>query len=180
MASIWLSRPPAPPLSPPVRTGQIAPHSELFQSTARLRVVAFLRHTGCPFAENTVKQLRPWADQHRQVAVFVVCHGDAALTEGWIQAIGGLGRLHLVTDPQQELYAQWGVGYASFWHFGGLPSLLGVVALWTKGIRNRGATGTRWQKAAMFLLDGDRVAWSHAPQSAQELMLPPADLIKGP
>lgn len=180
MPSIWLSRPPALAPSPPLCVGQVAPSSPPLQSTTQLRVVAFLRHTGCPFAENTVKRLRRWADQHPHVAVFVVSHGDSAITDDWVQSIGGPGCLHLTHDPQRQLYAQWGVGETSFWHFGGPASLLGVVALWMQGIRNRSATGSRWQRAATFLVARDRVVWCHRPRSAQEFLSPPARLIKTP
>lgn len=50
---------------------------------------------------------------------------------------------------------------------------MGVMRLWFKGIRNRMATGTRWQRAGVFLVREGRVVWCHVPGSAQEFELPP-------
>lgn len=177
MAFIGLSRPKKQAISALVVVGQTVPQSSALAASERLRVVAFIRHVGCPFAENTVKQLRLWAEQHPHVAVFIVSHGNASQSTEWINTLGGLGRLRLLIDTQRELHAQWGVGFSNFWHFAGPSSLLGVAALLFKGIRNRNAAGTRWQRAALFLLNGECVLWSHVPRSAQEFELPPAHFL---
>ncbi len=177
MASIWLSRPPLQALSEPLRAGMAAPASPALQDERPWRVVAFLRHVGCPFAEHTVKRLRTWADAHPHVAVLAVTHGDEAIACAWLDAIGGLGRLTLVSDPHRQLHGQWGVGHAGLWHFANPRSLLGVAALWRQGIRNRSATGTRWQRAAVFLVHEGQVLWVHAPRSAQAFALPPEHLL---
>lgn len=177
MAFIGLSRPKSQIMSALVTAGQTVPQSSALAANEGLRVVAFIRHIGCPFAENTVKQLRVWAEQHPQVAVFIVSHGNASQSTTWINALGGLGRLRLVIDTQRELHAKWGVGFSNFWHFAGPSSLLGVAALLFKGIRNRSAAGTRWQRAAIFLLNGECVIWSHVPRSAQEFELPPEPIL---
>lgn len=178
MASIGLSRPKPHPASALPKIGQAAPRSSALAATEALRVIAFIRHVGCPFAENTVKQLRSWTDAHPHAAVFIISHGDARATHEWLDTIGGLSRMHLVVDTSRALHAQWGVGYANFWHFGGPASLLGVIALLWKGIRNRSASGTRWQRAALFMTQGEQVVWSHLPRSAQEFELPPEDMAK--
>jgi hypothetical protein len=105
--------------------------------------------------------------------------GDADITDAWLAAIGGLGPLKWVHDPDRQLYGQWGLGFARLAHFGGLPSLLGVVRLWFQGIHNRGATGTRWQRAGVFLVRDGRVAWLHVPASAQAFELPPDHSFQG-
>ncbi len=180
MASIFLRRPPMQAVGPRLQPGMAAPSmadwpDAMQQSAAQ--VVAFLRHVGCPFAEHTVKRLRAWAEAHPRVAVAIVAHGDAAITQAWLDTIGGLGRLQLLHDPERRLYGQWGLGYASLWHFANPMSLLGVAALWRQGVRNRSATGTRWQQAAIFLVQQGRVAWLHVPTSAQEFALPPEALL---
>ena len=129
MAFIGLSRPRSQTMSALVVVGQTAPQSSALAASERLRVVAFIRHVGCPFAENTVKQLRLWAEQHPHVAVFLVSHGNASQSTEWINTLGGLGRLRLVIDTQRELHAKWGVGFSNLWHFAGPSSLLGVAAL---------------------------------------------------
>ena len=178
MTFIGFSRPKEQLTSALVSVGDIAPPSSALCATERLRVVAFIRHVGCPFAENTVKQLREWAERHPHVAIFVVSHGDAAAVAEWIGAIGGLGSLRLVVDTRRELHGQWGVGYSSLGHVVGLPSLLGAFTLLFKGIHNRSASGTRWQRSATFMADGDRIVWSHLPRYAQEFALPPEHLVR--
>ncbi len=173
MPFIGLSRPPARAIARPLAIGDRAPAAAELGAPERLRLVAFLRHTGCPFAEHTVRELRGWAEENRAVATFAVCHGERDVAERWLQAIGGSGRVRVVHDPDRSLYAAWGLGYAPFSHFANVSALSGVVRLLTRGIRNRSASGTRWQRAGMFLLEGEQIAWLHVPQSAQEFMLPP-------
>jgi hypothetical protein len=180
MASIWFSRPPRLAISELIKAGHAAPNSPLLASDEQLRVVAFIRHVGCPFAENTVRRLRAWAAQHPHVAVFVVSHASAEATAEWCNTIGGADGLRIVIDTQREVHAMWGVGFSSFWHFAGPSSLLGVIALLRKGIRNRSAAGTRWQRAAVFLIDGKQAVWSHVPHSAEEFELPPDRLVQLP
>ena len=177
MTSIWLTRPVGKPISPLVKVGQVSPPTREFIAAEPFRLVGFIRHVGCPFSENTIKRLRTWADAHSQTAVFVVSHGDEPATRQWLAAIGGLGRIRLVIDPQREIYGLWGIGLSSFLHFAGPKSLLGVLALLPRGIRNRSAAGTRWQRSAMFLLKGERFIWCHVPDSAQEFKLPPEHII---
>jgi hypothetical protein len=153
--------------------GQLAPDTPALASPRAIKLLAFLRHVGCPFAEHTVKRLRAWALDHPEVDVIVVSHGDRTVTDAWIATIGGLGSMRLVHDPQRALYAHWGLGEARLMHFAGLPSLFGVVRLWAQGIRNRDATGTRWQRAGLFLVEGQQVVWSHLPLSAEAFALPP-------
>jgi hypothetical protein len=174
MSSIGLSRPPQQDLARPLRVGDTVPPEPAFAAPQRWRLIAFLRHVGCPFAEHTVKVLRAWAQEYPGVAVYIVSHGDSDSTRTWLDTIGGAAGLNLVVDPQRELCGRWGVGYSSLWHFAGPRSLLGVLGLLPRGIHNRSASGTRWQRSATMLLDGEQVAWLHWPTSAQELALPPA------
>ena len=157
--------------------GDSSPASPILATNKTYSVIAFLRHVGCPFAENTVRQLRYWAIKNDHVAVFIVSHSDAEFTKSWIQSIGGLGDLHVVDDVNREIYGRWGVGYSNLSHFIGLRSLLGGCALLLKGIHNRDASGTRWQKASMFAVNEKRILWVHKPGSAAEFSLPPDRLF---
>ncbi len=177
MPFIGLSRLPRPTVLARPLTGQRAPNSPSLESHQTYRLVAFLRDVGCPFAEHAVRQLRAWAPAHPDVATFVVSHGDNAVTRPWTTKVGGLGTLHLVRGSPRTLYAQWGLGEARLMHFAGLHLLMGVAARWRQGIRNRDATGTRWQRSGLFMVKGRHVTWSHVPESAQEFALPPEDLL---
>lgn len=132
--------------------------------------IAFLRHIGCPFAEATVTRLRGAAQQYPEVDFLVVGHGEESIARQWLQLIGGLGDLRYRHDPDRELYGRWGLGYSDWQHFLGKQSLTGALSLLREGVKNRMATGTRWQKAGAFLLDKQGIIrWKHAPESADEL-----------
>ena len=168
MASIFLRRPEQQVLSPCPQIGAPAPECLAGHDF----LVAFLRHVGCPFAENTIRQLRQWHAQNPQTAVVVVSHGSTAVTEDWLARIGGIGTLRFVNDEPRTHYGRWGLGYTSAWHFMGPRSLSGVMRLWPEGIFNRTASGTRWQSAGMFLVREGRIVWRHIPVSAEEFQLP--------
>jgi hypothetical protein len=173
VALIGLSKPKQQNVSAALSVGDLFPVSNDFLTDKSYSVIAFLRHVGCPFAENSVKQLRDWAQNHNDVAVFVVSHGNAKFTQTWIESIGGLGHLTLVIDETRETYGRWGIGYSNLMHFLGFRSLIGVMALFLKGIHNRDACGTRWQKSAMFVVGENNVLWMQNPNSAEEFVLPP-------
>lgn len=173
-STIGLRRLPAPPVAPPLRPGARVPDVPSLPLPPHGRcLVAFIRHVGCPFAEAAVRQLRDWSELHPDTPVWVVSHGREDVTHRWLSCIGGAGGLHWVQDCDRHLYASWGLGESRFWHFAGPASLLGVMRLWPQGIRNRMASGTRWQRAGMFLVDSGHIVWCHVPRSAQELVLPP-------
>ena len=54
-------------------------------------VIAFLRHTGCPFAEATLLALREAADAHPQIEWIAISHAGPEATQRWCDAIGGRG-----------------------------------------------------------------------------------------
>jgi AhpC/TSA antioxidant enzyme len=146
---------PAPPLPPPGVT------------PGRSAVVAFLRHTGCPFAEATMIALRDMPGDLDRVAV---SHAPADATARWCEAIGGCGDVRLIHDPQRESYAAWGLGRSSLGHFMGRRSLAEVGRLARRGIRNRHPDGTRWQQAGTFAVDADGIVrWRHLPRHAGDL-----------
>jgi hypothetical protein len=133
-------------------------------------VVAFLRHTGCPFAEATAHALREAAAANPALEWIAVSHASANATERWAQAIGGMGDVVVLLDPERRLYASWGLGRSSLGHFLGRRSLAEVKRLARSGIRNRHPEGTRWQQAGTFAVDATgTVRWSHLPAHAGDL-----------
>jgi hypothetical protein len=133
-------------------------------------VVAFLRHTGCPFAEWTAGALRDAAKDHPDVAWIAVSHASPEATERWSREIGGMTGVRLVVDPERSAYAAWGLGRSSLGHFAGRRSLGQVARLARGGIRNRHPDGTRWQRAGTFAVGDDgTVAWRHLPEHAGDL-----------
>jgi hypothetical protein len=150
---------PAPPL-PGVKGGEPT-------------VIAFLRHTGCPFAEATMVALRDLPGSR-----IAVSHAPAEATARWCEAIGGCGDVRLLHDPQRETYAAWGLGRSSLGHFMGRRSLAEVGRLAKRGVRNRHPDGTRWQQAGTFAVDASGIVrWRHLPQHAGDL--PDLDTLHG-
>lgn len=181
MGFIGLRKPRQQALSPEPAIGDNAPPMPDFDSAKPYACLAFLRHVGCPFAEAMVKRLHREAATRNEMAFLVVSHGERSETRRWLSQIGGLpvGSL-LILDPERRIYGAWGVGYSSAAHFLGPKSLFGLLKLVLQGIRNRSASGTRWQRAATFIVDRKRkVVWKHMPSSAHELpLLPPSFGVK--
>jgi AhpC/TSA antioxidant enzyme len=147
----------APPLPSPLKRGTAA-------------VVAFLRHTGCPFAELTMRRVREAAETWPQVQWIAVSHAPANATARWCRDIGGCDHVSLISDPTRRAYAQWGLGRTSLGHFLGRQSLSEVMNLARAGIRNRHPHGTRWQMAGTFAVDGAGiVSWRHLPAHAGDV-----------
>lgn len=140
-------------------------------TAGRPAVVAFLRHTGCPFAEATMHALRDASDKTGdQVEWFAVSHAAAQETQRWCDAVGGHGRVQVLLDPDRTTYAAWGLGRTSLGHFMGRRSLTEVGRLAGRGIRNRHPDGTRWQRAGTFAVDSSgTVRWRHLPSHAGDL-----------
>jgi hypothetical protein len=133
-------------------------------------VIAFLRHTGCPFAEATLRALRDAAAAHPEIDWIAVSHAGPEATERWSDAIGGRGEVQVLLDVDRSFYAAWGLGRSSLGHFLGRRSLSEVARLAREGVRNRHPEGTRWQQAGTFAVDGsDVVRWRHLPAHAGDL-----------
>jgi hypothetical protein len=136
----------------------------------RPAIVAFLRHTGCPFAERTMQLLRDGAAGSPEVQWIAISHAPEPATERWCRSVGGAGDVLVVSDPSRRSYADWGLGRTSMGHFLGRRSLIEVAALARNGVRNRHPSGTRWQSAGTFALDGDAIVrWSSLPEHAGDL-----------
>ena len=162
--------PPATPTASPPEVGERAPELPDGAPRDRPLVIAFLRHTGCPFAEWTARELRAAAERDPDVAWVAVSHAPPEATEKWAEAVGGLDGVTLLSDPERRSYASWGLGRSSLSHFAGRRSLGQVAKLAREGIRNRHPDGTRWQQAGTFAVDaGDIVRWRHLPEHAGDL-----------
>ncbi|KAF2435770.1 hypothetical protein EJ08DRAFT_729643 [Tothia fuscella] len=175
--SSWWS-PPAKRLSPTPSIGQRAP------STARLplpppdgrpTIVTFLRHCGCPFAEDSFIQLRNLALQNTPIHFVAISHSSQSSTDGWLRAVGGPGTQNPITvivDEEREIYAKWGLGISGWMHVlspGGLYSAYKLGR--AKDIWNRPTeTGSRWQQAGSWAVDGSGyVKWGGPAQRADDL-----------
>ena len=163
---------PAPALavgSPP-RLGDPAPALPVALEPGRPAVVAFLRHTGCPFAEATLRAMRAAAAADPVVQWVAVSHAAADATDRWCQGVGGSGGVQVVSDSSRQTYAAWGLGQTSVSHFMGRRSLSAAGRLARQGIRNTHPSGTRWQSAGTFALDREGILrWRQLPEHAGDL-----------
>jgi alkyl-hydroperoxide reductase/thiol specific antioxidant family protein len=155
---------------PPPRPGELAPDLPVALDEGRPAVVAFLRHTGCPFAELTMRMLREASRHSPEVHWIAVSHAPPEATEQWCQALGGVPGVRVASDPSRRAYADWGLGRTGLAHFLGRRSLVAVGSLARRGIRNRHPHGTRWQSAGTFGLDGQGIVrWRLLPAHAGDL-----------
>ena len=150
--------------------GKPAPPLPIELEAGRPVVVAFLRHTGCPFAEATLRALRQAGEEAPDAQWLAIGHATEQATAEWSEAVGGGGPVRLVSDPDRHTYAAWGLGQTTVAHFLGRRSLTAVAGLARQGIRNRHPHGTRWQSAGTFALSDDGVVrWRHVPSHAGDL-----------
>ena len=172
-------RPDGPELAEVPEVGDEAPARPRLGSGGP-RVVLFLRHVGCAIGEAMLKDLREASRQHTEVEFLAITHGDPGMATDWCRDIG-VGTvqventldegsstqwcmdvedsdIRLFVDPDRELYAEWGLG------LGGANHLLDPRVLWRRltvrfshGAYNRVPSGSRWQRAGMFAVDGDGI-----------------------
>ncbi|MFB8281163.1 hypothetical protein [Nocardia colli] len=137
-------------------------------------IIAFLRHTGCPFAEATLRQLADFSSRYPNVDFIAVTHSGEARSQAWCDSFGGIGSVSLLPDPERLYYARWGVGLSDREHFAGKESMAEVRRLFSSGVHNRPANGSRWQMATTFSVDAAKIIrWRHVPRHAGDL--PPLD-----
>jgi hypothetical protein len=105
-----------------------------------------------------------------QVQWVAVSHAPADATDRWCRGVGGSGGVQVVSDQSRWSYAAWGLDQTRITHFLGRRSLGAATRLARQGIRNTHATGTRWQSAGTFAIDGERIVrWRHLPEHAGDL-----------
>jgi hypothetical protein len=159
-----------PPAALPELGRPVPPLPGAPPALGRPRVVAFLRHVGCPFAEVTMKRLDEASARHSQVQFLAVSQGTPAATRRWCAELQMGYGVMVVDDPSGALYAAWGLGLTGLGHFLGMRSVCRAVSLAARGIRNRHPSGNRWQQAGTFGIDaGDVLRWRHLPAHAGDL-----------
>lgn len=162
--------PPTTPVAALPKLGGPAPPLPTALDGERPAVVAFLRHTGCPFAELTMRRLRAAANAWPQIQWIAISHAPAQATRTWCHDVGGCDGVRVTSDPSRAVYGRWGLGRTNLGHFLGRRSLTGAMHLARSGIRNRHPHGTRWQMAGIFALDSQGIVrWRHLPAHAGDV-----------
>jgi hypothetical protein len=123
-------------------------------------------------AEKTFRQLAHLSNKHPEIQFIAVSHSDQAATDKWIVSIGGEWSVDVIVDTERQLYAAWGLGLSSAWHVLNPWSMYSVYRLakdekiWNKGTES----GTRWQTAGSFAVDGDGVIrWVKVAKAADDI-----------
>ena len=159
---------PERPQDPPPSIGERAP--VIYGSHPRL--IVFVRHVGCPFAEATVRDLELWRRRLPALPMAVMSQGDEMHLKNWLQEIEAMGLAEAgdVVRADSEAFRLWRIPVTSAAHFLGPRSLGGVLRLAMRGIRNRYPAGSRWLSAAAFVTDAEgRIVWRHLPAHAGDL-----------
>ncbi|KAI9838128.1 MAG: hypothetical protein M1819_006284 [Sarea resinae] len=173
LATLW------PPnnleVAPVVEPGAKAPSSDKLvipRADGKPVLITFLRHCGCPFAEKDFQLLREVGTANPSVHCVAVSHSSPAITEKWVNAVGGAGPIEVIVDEERELYARWGLGVSNLWHLMNTPTFTNVTKLGREeGIWNRGEVGgNRWQSSGSFGVAGDgTMRWSKPSTHAGDI-----------
>ena len=173
MSFIGLHKPAEQRLAPALVAGDQAPQST-FLVQGEKQLVVFLRHTGCPFAEAMALSAQAWCEA-KQLPLLLVTHGDQFLAGPWLQRIGISDGIAHVHDAQRTEYGKWGLGYAGWGSLLHPMMFVRLVKLLAQGIHNRTASGTRWQRQAVFLVGASgQIQWRHIADHAGDLPSLPA------
>ncbi|GAB1320415.1 hypothetical protein MFIFM68171_10625 [Madurella fahalii] len=176
MASSQLQAPPPPAkqVAPIPQPGDRAPPlgDDIQFPRAKPALVVFLRHCGCPFAEKTFKILTSLSTRHPEIDCIAVSQSSRPDTDKWVVQVGGEWEVHVLVDPERDLFAAWGLGTSSTWY---------AVNPWTvwsafrlardEGIWSREEeSGSRWQIGGAFAVDANGfVRWAKPAASADEV-----------
>ncbi|KAL7626929.1 hypothetical protein AAE478_003703 [Parahypoxylon ruwenzoriense] len=169
-----------PPISPPAKEIPLVPkvgtkapvHPNLDLPSDKPTVIVFLRHCGCPFAEQTFKDLTALSTRHKDVHFVAISHSSPEVTERWVVQNGGNWNVSVVVDYERELYTQWGLGISTTWQVWN-PRIVYKTLRLSKdeNIWNRTTeSGTRWQTSGAFSIDTDSVIrWAKVAASPDDL-----------
>ncbi|KAK0722908.1 hypothetical protein B0T26DRAFT_595731, partial [Lasiosphaeria miniovina] len=152
--------------------------------SAKLVLLVFLRHCGCPFAEKTFRSLTKFSTKHPEIQCIAVSQGSPAETDKWIAETGGEWNVEVIPDERRELFAQWGLGLTSTWHamnpwvWYQTYRLGKGEGIWGSSGASLGSAvsgppreaGTMWQMSGAFAVEANgSVAWSHVARAASDV-----------
>jgi hypothetical protein len=123
-------------------------------------------------AEKTFLVQRDLSQKHQDVHFVAISHSTHGSTDKWVESVGGAGDIEVIVDAEREIYAQYGLGIASWWHVLNPWSLGAAFTLARQEkIQNRPTeSGTRWQTSGVYAIDSSGlVKYSHPSQTADDL-----------
>ena len=126
---IGLKKPKEQRIFSQLNVGSHIPNTDLLKIEFPNSLVAFLRHPGCPFAEQMVKEINDWSVERPDVTVYLVCHGERLMIDQWLKNIDVNKAFKIVYDTNRVLYGHWGLGYSNFKYFMGEKQFLRILKL---------------------------------------------------
>jgi hypothetical protein len=112
------------------------------------------------------------SDKNKDVNFVAVSHSDVGSTEKWVIAVGGEWNVKVIVDSERDLYSQWALGVASFYH---VLNPFSLYSAWQLGkqenIWNKPTeSGSRWQLSGSFAADIDGVVrWAKVSKAADDI-----------
>ena len=139
-------------LRPGTLADQIDPH--------RPTLLVFLRHLGCPFCKEAIRDLRKLTEKdpsYPAVLFFSQSCADEALPffeRNWPQA-------RVICDPDKEFYSAMQLRQGTFSQIWGLRVWTCSVRALAKGHVMTKPIGDPWLMPGVFLVRGNEILWSH-------------------
>lgn len=132
-------------------------------------LIFFLRHLGCTFCKETLRDFEDWNQKLATTAHFViVTQSEAEVVRDMVPGIDPRS-YHVVSDPSCWLYRAFGLGRGRFLQlFGVREWTRGFELLLRRGIFVGPLQGDGLQMPGSFVLNRGDLVWEQRPTSAAE------------
>lgn len=126
----------------------------------RPALMVFLRHLGCQFCKETVRDIRSAQNldpEYPNVLFFFqesVEAGQTFFNQFWPRA-------KAISDPDLFFYTEFGIPAAGLLEVAGPRALLAGMRATVKGNLHSWPKGNIWQMPGFFIVSGDKIFWSH-------------------
>jgi hypothetical protein len=138
------------------------------------------------------------ANKHPTLHFIAISHASPAITQTWVNALGGAWAVEVIVDETRELHAMWGLGVSKTWHVlnpwtvAAERKLGNEEGIWVRDVSGRkeyareskagnkpvpgadvkevgNGSGSRWQIAGSWAVDGrGLVRWGGVSASADD------------
>jgi len=119
----------------------------------RMAVVYFLRYMGCPICQSKMAELRHDARTFAEkgARTFVVLQSDPDIVRQAME--GEAWPFTVICDPEQAIFARWGVAPGNLLHYLAPSVLLAAFRASRAGFRHGVKEGSELQRPAVFIID---------------------------
>lgn len=133
-------------------------------------MLVFLRHFGCTFCRESLVELSKIRDEfERQNVKIILVHMSRSAYAREVLKIYDLHDVDHISDPEQELYRQYGLKRGKWWQLLGLKVMWrGMVAGIMKGHLPGKAVADPYQMPGVFVLQKNKVISSFIHRYASD------------